>query len=81
MSDIQANTNQAINMANAATQAEIAKYKAELEGADSDTLKALDSQIAEYQKAAQTRQLESIKKTAEANQKNTVSFEDALKNL
>ena len=81
MADIQANTNQAINMANAANAAEIAKYKAELEWADSDTLQALDAQIAEYNKAAQTRQLESIKKTAEANQKNTVSFEDALKNL
>jgi hypothetical protein len=80
-SDIQASTNEAVNNSQAARDAEIAKYKAEMEWADSDTLQAINTAIEKYNTAAQDRQLASLKSTAEANQKNAVTFEDALNNL
>ena len=81
MVEIQKNTDTAIQNANLAMQAEIALKQAELEWADSDTLKALSTQIWEYRKAASDRQIASIKSTAEANQKAWTDYMTSLNNL
>lgn len=79
--DIQQKTDGAIQNLNAAMQAEIAMKQAELEWADSDTITALREQINSYTKAAQDRQIEAIKKTAEANAANSTNYMDAVNNL
>ena len=50
-------------------EAEIQKKQAELAGADSEVLDAINKQIAQYQQAANDRQIESLKATAKETKK------------
>lgn len=79
--DIQQKTDSAINNLNLAMQAEIALKEAELAGSDSDTLSAINEEIASYRKAAQDWQIDAIKSTQEANAKWWASYMDAIMNL
>jgi nitroreductase len=81
MERIQGNTNAAINQLDLARQTAIALKDAELRWADSAELQALNKQMEAYQKAANDRQVESIKSTAEANQKTGASYIESINNL
>jgi len=81
MVEIQKSTDNAINTMNAAKEAAIIAKQAELAGADSASLSELNKRIAQYQDEANKRQIESLKKTAEANQSTWASYIDSLNNL
>lgn len=81
MADIQQWVDWSIASLNAAKEAAIAAKKAELEWADSETLSALNSRVQQYQDAANKRQMDSLQKTAEANQTSGASYIESLNNL
>lgn len=81
MADIQKWVDWSIASLNAAKEAAIAAKRAELEWADSETLAALNSRVQQYQDAANKRQIESLQKTAEANQTSGASYIESLNNL
>lgn len=81
MVEIQKSTDNAINVMNAAKEAAIIAKQAELAGADSASLSELNKRIAQYQDEANKRQIESLKKTAEANQSTGASYIESLNNL
>lgn len=81
MVQIQKDTDNAINALNSAKEAEIARKRAELAGADGEQLQAIDAQITQYRAAATEWQIDAIKQTQEANQKAGASYMDAITNL
>jgi len=78
---IEQNKAAAINQLDLARQTAIALKDAELRGADSAELQALNKQMETYQKWANDRQVESIKSTAAANQKTGASYIESINNL
>lgn len=80
-SEIQAKTNAAVNNARLSMEAQVALKNAELRWASAEELKGINDQIAQYQKAANDFQIDSIKATAEANQKSGNDYMTSLNNL
>jgi len=81
MADIQEWIDWAIIALNNAKEIEIARKRAELEGADSETLSSLNNAIQQHKNKANIRQMESLQQTSEANQKSGASYIESLNNL
>lgn len=81
LASIQEQTNSAQSALLNAKNLAIAAEEARLAWADSDELTSINQQIADYNNAAQERQLKSIEETAAANAEASANFNEAFSNL
>lgn len=79
--EVQQSVNKEISIAQAKVQTELALYKAQLDWADSETLKALNQNLATYTNALKNQQTENAKLAQALNDETNAKFSDALNNM
>ena len=79
--EVQQSVNKEISIAQAKVQTELALYKAQLDWADAETLKALNQNLATYTNALKNQQTENAKLAQALNDETNAKFSDALNNM